>query len=457
MATTPNLGLPLLDSAENVSEDHHKINVFVEELDTRLGEIAVTLAGLAVAGHSHEMGKINGLTEALGLRALVDHVHHLNDLADVDVTDAPDNSTLQYIAGKWSLAQRGYSAEEINNLLAFKASTEHQHDTGDVSGLQEQLDDLGLANNVALDAIATELGKKAALDALNSFTKMLHTRGGIYVGNTAIGNRRQIGELGAADFEEFFSLHGSDGNLNIYVQDGEGRARITWNATAGDSSVQVSGDTPWELDFIGSYGSDGIEFKRANPDDAPYNKDDPIDWVSVFKLEGASNSHIGGKAIVTQENVKQVAAEAGAGSKPVPDAIYQHTISDNTTAGYSTTFYSVTTFNTTLKNENNVLTRSGNTFTAQEDCWVEVNRYFRKTSDAELLIGGQMDGTGYLNKATRYVPDDMEIIVSAMVPKGTSFNIRSRVKNLDSEYAGGRKAFFSPDNAVVAELRAWRA
>ncbi|KZL10719.1 hypothetical protein [Pseudovibrio sp. Ad26] len=160
MATTPNLNLPLLDSAENVSEDHQKINVFLQALDARLGEIAVTLASLAVAGHSHEIAKINGLAEALALRALTDHLHKLNDLSDVNVTDAPDGSVLQKVGGAWGFGGRGYSVAEINNLLAEKVS---------VAGLQSDLD----ATRDAAVAVVMGGATTAQLDTLKELSEAL--------------------------------------------------------------------------------------------------------------------------------------------------------------------------------------------------------------------------------------------------------------------------------------------
>ncbi|QUS59213.1 phage tail protein [Pseudovibrio brasiliensis] len=123
MAVTPNLNLPLLDSEEKVSEDHLKINQFVEALDARLGEFATTVAGLATAGHSHEMSKVQGLAKALDLLASKDHRHKLNDLVDVEVEDAPDGKVLQKIAGKWGLGDRGYSVPEINGIVNELANT----------------------------------------------------------------------------------------------------------------------------------------------------------------------------------------------------------------------------------------------------------------------------------------------------------------------------------------------
>ncbi len=134
MVVTPNLKLPLLDSEENVSEDHLKINQFVEALDTRLGEVAATISGLAKTDHSHEMATIIGLAAALELLASKDHSHKLNDLSDVDVRNAPDGKILQKIAGKWGLGERSYSVTEINNLLA-----NHKHQIDSIQGLTELL------------------------------------------------------------------------------------------------------------------------------------------------------------------------------------------------------------------------------------------------------------------------------------------------------------------------------
>ncbi len=164
MAVTPNLKLPLLDSKEKVSEDHLKINQFVEALDLRLANVATTMAGLATAGHSHEMAKINGLETALELLAAKDHSHKLDELTDVEVEGAPDGKVLQKIAGKWGLGDRGYSASEINTIVAGLAEREHQHPVSDVTGLTVQLASLdkSLSEKASTAAVSQALSQKAA-------------------------------------------------------------------------------------------------------------------------------------------------------------------------------------------------------------------------------------------------------------------------------------------------------
>ncbi len=216
METTPNLNLPLLDSTENVSEDHKKINEFVKAFDARLGEITVTLASLAVAGHSHEMAKINGLAEALAQLAPLTHGHKLNDLSDVDVTDAPDNSILQYIAGQWSLGQRGYSVSEINNIVTQLADGDHTHPIGDVQGLAQQL---------AKFADATKNAK---------FRKALSVLGDLYLNNKAIIANDSEGEFADRSGLNIDHIWHDDGaNAWHLVSDGPYRSRGNTELVAG--------------------------------------------------------------------------------------------------------------------------------------------------------------------------------------------------------------------------------
>ncbi|KZL02262.1 MULTISPECIES: hypothetical protein [unclassified Pseudovibrio] len=212
METTPNLNLPLLDSEENVSEDHKKINEFVKAFDARLGEVAVTLASLATAGHSHEMAKINGLAEALALLALANHAHKLNDLSDVDVTDAPENSILQFIAGKWSLGQRGYSVAEINNIVSQLASGDHEHPIGDVQGLSTKLATLAKASDLNKFADATKNAK---------FRKALSVLGDLYLNNKAIIANDSEGEFADRSGENIDHFwHDDSDNAWHFVSDG---------------------------------------------------------------------------------------------------------------------------------------------------------------------------------------------------------------------------------------------
>ncbi|MGH0003173.1 tail fiber domain-containing protein [Pseudovibrio ascidiaceicola] len=169
MSTTPNLGLPLLDGSVNVSEDWEKINQFSIMLDQKVGEILTTLADVATNDHQHGMDKIAGLITALSGKAAADHAHSLNDLSDVDVTDASDGKVLQVIAGGWGLGEIGVTSTEIAAQLAQKASVNHTHSTGDISGLQTALDDARDAAVAAVMGGATP----AQLDTLKELADAL--------------------------------------------------------------------------------------------------------------------------------------------------------------------------------------------------------------------------------------------------------------------------------------------
>ncbi|WP_268877653.1 hypothetical protein [Pseudovibrio brasiliensis] len=131
------------------------------------------MAGLATAGHSHEMAKINGLAEALELLAAKDHSHTLDELADVEVEGASDGKILQKIAGKWGLGDRGYTASEINNIVAGLAASDHQHTITDVTGLSAQLANIAteLAGKAGSAAVSQALSEKAAKSEALLLTK----------------------------------------------------------------------------------------------------------------------------------------------------------------------------------------------------------------------------------------------------------------------------------------------
>ncbi|WP_109317203.1 hypothetical protein [Pseudovibrio ascidiaceicola] len=216
MATTPNLNLPLLDSTENVSEDHQKINVFLEALDARLGEVAVTLAGLAVTGHSHEMSKINGLAEALALLAPGGHGHKLDDLSDVAVTDAPEGAILQKKPEGWGVGQRGYSVEEINNIVTQLADDDHNHTVDDVEGLS-----ITLAN-------LSDVTKNTR------FAKTLSIAGDLYLNNKAVISNDSNGEFGDRSSENIDHIWHDDGdNAWHFVSDGPYRSAGNTKLVAG--------------------------------------------------------------------------------------------------------------------------------------------------------------------------------------------------------------------------------
>ncbi|QUS59219.1 hypothetical protein [Pseudovibrio brasiliensis] len=255
MAVTPNLNLPLLDSEEKVSEDHLKINQFVEALDTRLGEVLATIEGLAEVDHAHEMAKVNGLAEALELLARIDHSHKLHELADVDVEDAPDGKILQKIAGKWGLGDRGYSVPEINNIVAELASDDHKHPIADVDGLADKL---------AKFADATKNAK---------FNQALSVGGDVYLNNKAIISNDSDGEFADRSGENIDHVYHNDSeNSWHFVSDDSYRAAgnsilragkvdlfrddITTNGT--NHMVRVRNHSAGQEDLTGNRSHNGV-------------------------------------------------------------------------------------------------------------------------------------------------------------------------------------------------------
>ncbi|QUS59215.1 glycine-rich domain-containing protein [Pseudovibrio brasiliensis] len=229
MAVTPNLNLPLLDSEEKVSEDHLKINQFVEALDARLGEFATTVAGLATAGHSHDMAKISGLADALELLAARDHSHKLDELADVDVTEAPDGKILQKIAGKWGLGERSYSVSEINSLFQTQ-----KHPLSDIVGLEDLL------------------AKFANTTKNTKFEKGLSvTNGDLYLNNKSIIANDENGEFAERTGSNIDSIrHDDAANAWHFISDGRINERGNANLLARrvdliDDNINLTSSHQW--------------------------------------------------------------------------------------------------------------------------------------------------------------------------------------------------------------------
>ncbi|QUS59212.1 hypothetical protein [Pseudovibrio brasiliensis] len=252
MAVTPNLSLPLLDSGEKVSEDHLKINQFVEALDTRFGEVLATIAGLSEVGHSHEMAKVNGLSDALDLLASKDHGHKLDDLTDVDVEDAPDGKILQKIAGKWGLGDRSYSVPEINNIVAELASDDHKHPIADVDGL------------------ADKLAKFADVTKNAKFNHDLSVGGDIYLNNNALITGDSNGEFSDRSGNNIDHIHHDDSGKGWhFVSDNTYKSQGNSKLHAGQVNLFRNDLTTNGAQYMlrvrnHSYGQENLTANRSN-------------------------------------------------------------------------------------------------------------------------------------------------------------------------------------------------
>lgn len=142
-----------------------------------------------------------------------------------------------------------------------------------------------------------------------------------------------------------------------------------------------------------------------------------------------------------------------------PDAIYEHRTSGDG-GSYSTTSFGITTYNTTIYSENNVITRSDNTFTAIVDCWVEAWRLAVETDTIILTLGGTSTGTDVIDWVTSFQNDNgsqtNQIFVNGFVAAGTIFNVRARVQVATGRNAGIDSEISTSLTNKFAQLKAWR-
>ncbi|KZL17696.1 Phage tail repeat like protein [Pseudovibrio axinellae] len=157
MATTPNLGLPLLDSSAQVSLDHGKVNQLISHLDTVLAQVLIDITGKSSEGHGHEVSGINGLIESLSGLAPVTHDHALDDLSDVSVQGAAVGAVLMRINNGWGLGQNLVTTTALTAVLAGKADNSHTHDLSTITGLSD-----ALAGKAKLDAVNAFSGTQSA-------------------------------------------------------------------------------------------------------------------------------------------------------------------------------------------------------------------------------------------------------------------------------------------------------
>lgn len=126
---TENRNYPLPDPTNLLNEDVERLIAALEAIDADVAEVASAVAEKADAEHEHEIVDVTGLQDALDSKAASNHEHGLNDLIDVDVSEAANGQFLKRVGTKWSPA----------NIQI-----------GDVSGLQAVLDSVGAIGAVVV-------------------------------------------------------------------------------------------------------------------------------------------------------------------------------------------------------------------------------------------------------------------------------------------------------------------
>jgi hypothetical protein len=106
---------------------------FSEVVSSHINEIEDTLERKSDTGHTHQVSEVNGLTDALSGKANASHSHAISDVSGL--TEA--------LSGKSNTGHTHQVSEVsgLSNALSGKANASHSHAISDVSGLTETLED----------------------------------------------------------------------------------------------------------------------------------------------------------------------------------------------------------------------------------------------------------------------------------------------------------------------------
>lgn len=164
MATTTHYGLVKPDETKDVNEEFFQLQQTLDTLDTILHGLDMDVGGKAPASHTHEMGDILGLINALNAKMSSSVTFKLDSLTDVDGADAAPNGYVLYkTAGGWV------------PVSAATAMGNHNHTTAQVNGLDAalaaKLDDSQLDVDASLTAnsdakISSQKAVKSYVDGL---------------------------------------------------------------------------------------------------------------------------------------------------------------------------------------------------------------------------------------------------------------------------------------------------
>jgi|GEM_PF-5042526 len=196
---TENRDYPLPDPTNLLNEDVERLIAALEAIDADVAEVASAVAEKADAEHEHEIVDVTGLQDALDSKAASNHEHGLNDLIDVDVSEAANGQVLKRVGTKWNPAtlqigdvnglqdaletpsshnhdDRYYTKSQTELLVGTKADSDHGHEIADIDGLNDALeskqDDLGLEGLADGDDFRAGTDDKNALTTKAAYDAM---------------------------------------------------------------------------------------------------------------------------------------------------------------------------------------------------------------------------------------------------------------------------------------------
>lgn len=152
MATTVHRLYPLPNEEDSVYEEFVKLQQLVlPALDNDVHALFEAINGLAPLEHTHEIGEVEGLTEALAGKMPASTTFALSDLTDVvGVTEAPDSylpvksgSQVVFVSPSAAIPDGALSVAKVSGLgtaltaisdeLATKAADDHTHALNDLT------------------------------------------------------------------------------------------------------------------------------------------------------------------------------------------------------------------------------------------------------------------------------------------------------------------------------------
>ncbi|KZM49447.1 hypothetical protein [Labrenzia sp. OB1] len=160
-AVTEHNAIPKPHTDNNLDVDMARLALAIDLIDMLLHAASVAIGGKAESQHSHAIGDITGLQNALDVltQASANLPENLSDLADTDTADVTQGMLLQYLTGKWrAIAARAefFAIDAIAGLTANnvqEALVEIQTGKAEVSDIQAALNDLVGAAPDTLDTL----------------------------------------------------------------------------------------------------------------------------------------------------------------------------------------------------------------------------------------------------------------------------------------------------------------
>ena len=143
-------GISVSGSVISIKIDPTPGNVTLSATSTGL-KANVDLSGYSVTGHTHALGDVSGLTEALSGKSNTGHTHQINEVSGLtealdEFSEAVSSHITEIEEALEGKSDTGHTHQvsDVNGLsdeLSGKADADHTHVISDVSGLTETLED----------------------------------------------------------------------------------------------------------------------------------------------------------------------------------------------------------------------------------------------------------------------------------------------------------------------------